>query len=295
LGKRHSRSHFKAHALAFMNLAVTHTTAYRYSTPVSLRPHVFRLRPRCDGAVRLLDYKLEIEPKPSALAECLDAETNSVTHAWFIATTERLTITSKFEVETLQTNPFDYLLASSAQTFPFPYPGDLPSGLACYCSRQERDDTILDFAGEIAEAADWRTLDFLTALNDTIYKTCTRIIREKGGPQPPVVTLHERRGSCRDLTVLFIEACRAFGIAARFVSGYQKYGTDPARRHMHAWPEVFLPGGGWRGYDPTHGLAVADLHVAVAACWQPLGAAPISGAFCSNGASSTMEVYVEIL
>ena len=83
-----------------MNLAVTHTTAYQYSTPVSLRPHVFRLRPRCDGAVRLLDYKLEIEPKPSALAECLDAETNSVTHAWFTGTIERLTITSKFEVET---------------------------------------------------------------------------------------------------------------------------------------------------------------------------------------------------
>jgi transglutaminase-like putative cysteine protease len=101
------------------------------------------------------------------------------------------------------------------------------------------------------------------------------------------------------LAVLFIEACRAFGIAARLVSGYQKYGTqkygtDPARRHMHAWPEVFLPGGGWLGYDPTHGLVVADLHVAVAACWQPVGAAPISGAFCSNGASSTMDVHVEI-
>ena len=135
-----------------MNLAVTHTTAYQYSTPVSLRPHVFRLRPRCDGAVRLLDYKLEVEPKPASLAECLDAEGNSVMHAWFVGTTERLTITSKFEVGTLRTNPFDYLLASSAQTFPFPYSGDLPGGLACYCSRLESDDTILNFAGEIAEA-----------------------------------------------------------------------------------------------------------------------------------------------
>jgi len=279
-----------------MNLAVTHSTTYGYSIPVSLRPHVFRLRPRCDGTVRLLDYKLEIDPKPAALAECLDAETNSVTHAWFIGTTERLTVTSKFEVETLRINPFDYLLASSAQMFPFSYSGDLPGGLACYCSRSglESDDTILNFAGEIAEAVDWRTLHFLTGLNDTIYRTCTRIIRESGGPQPPAVTLRERKGSCRDLAVLFIETCRAFGIAARFVSGYQKHGTDPAKRHMHAWPEVFLPGGGWRGYDPTHGLAVADLHVAVAACWQPVGAAPISGAFCSNGASSRMDVHVEI-
>jgi hypothetical protein len=81
-------------------------------------------------------------------------------HAWFIGTTDRLTITSKFEVQTLRTNPFDYLLASSAQTFPFPYPGDLPAGLASYCSRLESDDTILNFAGEIGEAVGWRTLHF---------------------------------------------------------------------------------------------------------------------------------------
>ncbi|MBV8276989.1 MAG: hypothetical protein JO170_17270, partial [Verrucomicrobia bacterium] len=82
LAFRHQQN--KCNALPIMNLAVTHSTTYGYSTPVSLRPHVFRLRPRCDGAVRLLDYKLEIDPKPAALAECLDAETNSVTHAWFI-------------------------------------------------------------------------------------------------------------------------------------------------------------------------------------------------------------------
>ena len=277
-----------------MNLAVTHTTAYRYSIPVSLRPHVLRLRPRCDGALRLLDCKLEIEPKPVALADCLDAAGNSVTHAWFTGTTERLAITSKFEVETLRTNPFDYLLDSSAQTFPFAYAEDLRGSLACYCSRVESDDTVLNFAGEIAEVAGWHTLDFLTALSATIHATCPRIIREKGGPQAPEVTLRERRGSCRDLAVLFIEACRAFGIAARFVSGYQKYGSDPARRYMHAWPEVFLPGGGWRGYDPTLGLAISDLHVAVASSWKAIGAAPISGAFCSNQASSTMNVHIEI-
>jgi transglutaminase-like putative cysteine protease len=277
-----------------MNLVVTHTTAYGYSTPVSLRPHIFRLRPRGDPALRLLDYHLEIEPKPVSLADCLDAEGNSVTHAWFAGATDHLTITSKFEAETLRENPFDYLLASSAQTFPFTYPGDLPGSLAGYRSRAEGAEALLNFAGEIAEKTGWRTLDFLSALNNTINTVCSAVIRERGGPQSPEVTLREKKGSCRDLAVLFIEACRTFGIAARFVSGYQKYGGDPARRHMHAWPEVFLPGGGWRGYDPTHGLAVADLHVAVASCWQPPGAAPISGAFCSSGASSTMDARVEI-
>ena len=247
-----------------------------------------------DPALRLLDYNLKIEPKPVSLADCLDAEGNSVTHTWFTGVTDRLTITSKFEVETLRTNPFDYLLVSSAQTFPFTYPRDLPGGLACYRSPLEGTETVLNFAGEIAEKVGWRTLDFLTALNNTINTVCSRVIREKGGPRAPEVTLRERKGSCRDLAVLFIEACRTFGIAARFVSGYQRHGSDPARRYMHAWPEVFLPGGGWRGYDPTHGLAVTDLHVAVASCWQPLGAPPISGAFCSSGASSTMDVHIEI-
>jgi transglutaminase-like putative cysteine protease len=277
-----------------LNLAVTHTTAYVYQTPVALRTHVFRLRPRCDGAVRLIEFDIAIDPKPAALSNCLDAEGNAVTHAWFEGSTERLTVTSRFEVETLRTNPFDYLLDHSAVTFPFAYAPDLQHNLAAYCSRRNGDGAVLKFAGELAEESKWCTLDFLTALNTRIHATCPRLLREKGGPQSPETTLQERRGSCRDLAVLFIAACRAFGLATRFVSGYQKFGADPWRRHMHAWPEVFLPGGGWRGYDPTHGLAVADLHVAVAACREPAGAAPISGAFCGNGAFSTMEARVEI-
>ena len=278
-----------------MNLAVTHKTTYQYQSLVSLRPHIFRLRPRCDGASRLVDFELLIEPKPVLLSHCLDAEGNSVAHAWFEGATTRLEITSKFEIETLRSNPFDYLLDRAAQTFPFAYPQDINQHLAGYCARNGSDGAVMEFAGEIADASGWRTLEFLTTLNARIHSTCATIIRAKGGPQSAEVTLQQRRGSCRDLAVLFIEACRVFGIAARFVSGYQKWGKDPASRCMHAWPEVFLPGGGWRGYDPTHALAVSDLHVAVAACREPYGAAPISGAFCGTGVSSTMEACVEIV
>jgi transglutaminase-like putative cysteine protease len=277
-----------------MKLAVTHTTAYAYGKAVSLRPHIFRLQPRCDGALRLLDFEIQIEPQPGVLSHCLDAEGNSVTHAWFEGTTARFTVKSRFEVETLRSNPFDYLLDDSALIFPFAYPSDVQARIAAYCLKRNGEGAVLNFAGELAEESKWCTLDFLTALNTRIHATCRLIIREKGGPQSPEMTLEQRRGSCRDLAVLFMEACRVFGLAARFVSGYQKYGADPARRHMHAWPEVFLPGGGWRGYDPTHGLAVADLHVAVAACRDPAGAAPISGGFDGNGVSSTMEARVEI-
>jgi transglutaminase-like putative cysteine protease len=278
-----------------MNLTVTHTTDYQYSTPASLGPHVFRLRPRCDGALRLLDFNLAIEPKPAMLADCLDAEGNTVTHACFTGLTERLTITSRFQVETLRTNPFDYLLDHRAETMPFAYPSELEPSLACYCSRGHNDDVVLKFACAIAKNAGWRTSDFLLALNASIHEICAKIIREKGAPQPAEETLRERRGSCRDFTVLFIEACRSVGIASRFVSGYQKWDSEPSGfRYMHAWPEVFLPGGGWRGYDPSQGLAVADSHVPVAACRESSGAAPISGAFGPPGVSSTMQAQLMI-
>jgi transglutaminase-like putative cysteine protease len=128
-----------------------------------------------------------------------------------------------------------------------------------------------------------------------VHKDCAKIVREEGPPQPAGVTLRQRRGSCRDLAVLFIDACRVFNIGARFVSGYQRYGQDPKRRYMHAWAEVYLPGAGWRGYDPTHAIVVADAHVAVAACRAPAGAAPLEGGFTgTQGVSSTMEVCLEI-
>ncbi|MBV9488781.1 MAG: transglutaminase family protein, partial [Verrucomicrobia bacterium] len=132
-------------------------------------------------------------------------------------------------------------------------------------------------------------------LNGRIHDEFPRIIREEGAPNSPEVTLKLRTGSCRDVAVLFVETCREAGIAARFVSGYQKGDPDrEARRYMHAWAEVFLPGGGWRGYDPTHGLATADHHVAVAATRRPRDATPIQGAFQGAGAESKMDAHVTI-
>jgi transglutaminase-like putative cysteine protease len=188
----------------------------------------------------------------------------------------------------------DYLLDLSAFRLPPSYTGGLERLLAPYSSRAKWDDQVAKFAQKIAYEARENTLDFLDGLNRRLHETCSHIIRETGGPQSPVFTLQQRQGSCRDLAVLFIDACRAVGIAARFLSGYRRYGRDPSKRYMHAWPEVFLPGGGWRGYDPTQGGLVSDLHVAVAASHEPAGAAPIQGAFYGESVPSTMEVRVQI-
>jgi len=277
-----------------MNFTVKHTSRYSYSKPVSLQPHIIRLRPRCDGTVRLVRFETEIQPNPITLSACLDIEGNSVLHAWFGDTTTRLAIQTSFEVETTRTNPFDYLLAAAAETLPIAYGAELSVSLTGYLLRVHDEDTVGNFGRSIAEAAGGRTLEFLDALNREIYRTCPISIREKGAPYPPAHTLEHRHGSCRDVAMLFIDACRAVGIAARFVSGYRHGSTGRQRRFMHAWAEVYLPGGGWRGYDPTHDMAVNDEYIAVAACRESLGATPIEGGFRGTGATSTLEAHIEI-
>ena len=97
-----------------------------------------------------------------------------------------------------------------------------------------------------------------------------------------------------DLAVLFVDCCRAEGLAARFVSGYQKGNLQSERRHLHAWPEIYLPGGGWRGFDPTHGMAIADTHITVAAAADSRDTMPVSGVFTGQGASSTLDYELRI-
>src|SRR5262249_17936328 len=104
----------------------------------------------------------------------------------------------------------------------------------------------------------------------------------------------QRQGACRDLAVLFIDACRCLGIAARFVSGYQEGYGSTAKQDLHAWAEVYLPGAGWRGYDPTHGLAVADRHGAVAAAPDPLNAAPVTATYRGDNVTSEMNTQVSV-
>jgi transglutaminase-like putative cysteine protease len=139
-----------------------------------------------------------------------------------------------------------------------------------------------EFVREIGEA---ETLPFLTALNRRLFEAFRHVIRDDGPANPPEVTLREREGTCRDLAVLFCSACRSVGIAARFVSGYESGAVFDTQAQMHAWAEVYLMGGGWRGYDPSQGLAVSTGHVAVAAAADPRLAAPISGSYRGAAAS----------
>jgi transglutaminase-like putative cysteine protease len=214
---------------------------------------------------------------------------------WFGGETETLSVRVAFSVETLRANPYDYIVTDPlALRLPMRLEGGLARALSHYRTRVRVNRDVDRFAQHIAAQASQETIPFLTTLNAAICERSRKVIREEGPPMPPEQTLAERTGSCRDLTVLFNDVCRAVGIPARFVSGYWHAETEREKRHMHAWAEVYLPGGGWRGFDPSYGLAVADEHLAVAASSEPSGAAPITGTFRGTGAEVTMDTHLKI-
>ena len=137
-------------------------------------------------------------------------------------------------------------------------------------------------------------MEYLIGLNRLIKDSFKVVFRELGDPLTPSETIKSGEGACRDLAVLFIEACRSVGVAARFASGYLAASDVPEDHSLHAWAEVYLPGAGWRGFDPTLGLLVADAHVSLAVSSLYVGAAPLTGSFRGTGADSRMETFIEV-
>lgn len=167
--------------------------------------------------------------------------------------------------------------------------------LAPYRSAGSVDWQVANFARELAGETGGQTQEFLTVLCRRIHERSEPIIRLQGDPLPAGETLRSRRGACRDLAALFMDACRSMGLAVRFVSGYQGEAVDDTgERFLHAWAEVYLPGAGWRGYDPAFGLTVADGHVALAAGPSHAEARPVHGNFWGAEVEARMQVEVRI-
>ena len=276
-----------------MKITVTHSTRYLYDSPVLLEPHIFRLRPRTNSAQRLLSFDLAITPLPAGTTECLDQDGTLALNAWFPVPTTEMSVMSQFTVEMLRQNPFDYILPDTLLKLALWYPDPLCAALAPYRQDAHVAESVKRFARVVAVGVQSNTLTFLTALNWQIFQTHRQIVRPGGPPWPSHETLQKQDGSCRDLAVLFCDACRVMGIAARFVSGYECASVGVPQGYMHAWAEVYLPGIGWRGYDPARGLAVSNAQVAVAAGFDHDLASPVAGWY-SGGASSRMEASLTL-
>ena len=279
-----------------MQLYVEHSTVYRYNGAVLLEPHTFRLRPRMSTTQRLLLFDLSIEPAPAGTSECLDQDGNLAMLAWFGAPANELNVRSRFRVELVRTNPFDYLPDDQASSLALWYPEPLAAALRPYRDASGTAETVRQYAQNAAGRWHWDLIPFLSGLNGQIFSTFRHVVRMEGAPWPSDLTLRMGEGSCRDLAELFCAACRVMGIAARFVSGYECASAGRSDATMHAWAEVYLPGAGWRGYDPSRGLAVTDGHVAVAAGLDAVLAAPITGLYsgwCGSRMDTELRMTVE--
>jgi len=279
-----------------MLIAIRHEIQYRYSKPVFVEPMTIRLRPRHDFAQRVEDYRLEITPEPDGQCDGIDIHNNVMTTAWFSGLKDSLTLTATSRVRTLLENPFAYLITDPmALSLPMQYPDDHSPALAAYLRRPAPSHAVDCLARELREKAGDRTQRFLDELTWYINEHCEHVLRPVGPAYPPGQTLREKQGACRDTAVLFMDVCRSVGIAARFVSGYKHF-KDGAidTGELHAWAEAYLPGAGWRGYDPSEGVVVADRHVVLATAAAPDHAAATNGSFRGTGATSHIDYAIHI-
>lgn len=286
-----------------MFLRLTHVTGYTYSQPVTFTPHALYLRPRESSRQRLHEFSLQVSPAARCVATN-DPLDNALDWAYFTSDvpSPQLQFRSELMVETLGSNPFDFFLKPSAITYPFSYDTAEAVALApCLATLHDPDATGLRrWLAESVASLPTETVPLLSALNQAVYQRLRYNRRDEPGIQPAAETIARGTGSCRDYAVLLIELCRLHGIAARFVSGYLYEPPAPGALHpvepaMHAWTEVYLPGGGWRGLDSTRGIFCDDAFVPVAHTAVAESVNPVQGKFFGPpGTTSTLTTHLTI-
>jgi transglutaminase-like putative cysteine protease len=280
-----------------MRFRIQHSLRYAYERPVFLEPHTLRLTPRQDPSQRLVHLQLAVEPAASGQSASLDADGNSSVVIWFDDLRRDLELSVAMEVETLRQNPFDWIITEPAvRHLPARYSPETAHSLEPFLrSTEPEDGPVAAWAAEQATAVQQDTAAFLMALADTIHHGFHHVGRPEGDPLEPEQTLAGRSGACRDTAMLYVTACRSLGLAARFVSGYSMHHPpEVSEQELHAWAEVYIPGGGWRAYDPSLGLAVADGHVVLATAPDHRLAAPVSGSYRGTGVASRLEYRVAL-
>ncbi|KEF41258.1 MAG: transglutaminase [Cyanobium sp. CACIAM 14] len=278
-----------------MYFRIRHQLTYAYERPVFLEPMTLRLMPRQDGSQRLLEHRLTLVEPATGLTRVLEPDGTDALVAWFQEKRDHLVIAVDMLVETLRSNPFDWIVTHpEAQHLPVTYPvAEARSLIGCHSERS--DPEVTEWARAIADRVDGSATAFLSVMADEIHHGFHHIGRLEGEPTPAAETLASRTGACRDTAMLFVAACRSQGLAARFVSGYSMHHPPEVSEHeLHAWAEAYLPGGGWRGFDPSLGLAVADGHVVLAAAPDHHLAAPVSGHYRGTGVGSSLSYRIRL-
>ncbi len=278
-------------------LRIEHSTEYRFGAPITLLPHRLLLRPRETHAIRVRSFDLEISPTPSVQWQ-RDALDNAVVLASFQGQAERLHIVSAVLIEHHDETPLNFMVEEYAVQHPFNYEASDRALLATFLAPC--------WPGEGAELDAWisehqlcagpmETFVLLDRLNRQIHDRFRYEVRLEPGVQSPAETIARGSGSCRDFASLLMEAGRRLGLACRFVSGYLYVpgGTPPGAGATHAWVEVYLPGPGWKGFDPTCGRITDVDHIPVAVGQHPEQVPPVAGSF-RGALASPPQLFVSV-
>ena len=271
-----------------MKIRIKHRTTYHYSEPVSFGQHKIMIRPREGHDLHIESSVLEIKPAHS-IHWMRDVNGNSIAKVDFTEPASQLMIYSELILQHYDSNPLDFILDKSAVNYPFVYEPDSQPELAAFMHIIYPKDTayLREWLTQFWKPGDQvETLALLQRINQHINHHFQYQRRDEPGVQTPVETLQKNSGSCRDFATLLLEACRSWGLAARFVSGYmQCEATEAGGASTHAWTEIYLPGAGWKGFDPTSGIMTGSQHVTVAVARDPENAAPIAGSFIGSSTS----------
>ena len=271
-----------------MFLQIDHTTHYRFAVPVGFTPHLLRFIPRTTPGLHLLKSALTISPQASVKWN-LDPTGNIVGKATFPSEADELLIESSILIEQQLTNPFDFLLEGQALHLPIIHTERELSLLAPYLQALDKGAApilsgwLTPFLGRnwdhLGRAS---TLGTVTAINAAIPTLFRYVPRHVHGVWSVAEIFERGEGTCRDFAHLMIEVARFLGIAARYVSGYLCSSPDgrAGESHTHGWCELYLPGAGWRGFDPTNGLLAGGHHIAVASSISAGEIPPVEGSYC---------------
>jgi uncharacterized protein (DUF2126 family)/transglutaminase-like putative cysteine protease len=271
-----------------IKVALNHQKIYQFDRPVTVGPHMVRLRPSPHCRTPVCSYSFKVIPEDYLLTWRQDPYGNYFAKLNFPNRTEKLKFEVDLIVELQPINPFDFLLEHYAVNYPFKYGDRLAKDLAPFLETSEASPLLDSYLKNLDYASNF-TINFLTALNSQLQQDIKYEIRLEEGIQTCEETLDRRIGSCRDTAWLFVQILRHLGLAARFVSGYLiqlaadeppldgPEGTAEDTADLHAWTEVYLPGAGWVGLDPTSGMLAAEGHIPLFCSAHPVSAAPIAG------------------
>jgi uncharacterized protein (DUF2126 family)/transglutaminase-like putative cysteine protease len=286
-----------------IRVALHHSTRYRYDRPISVGAQIVRLRPAPHCRTPILAYDLKVAPEEHFLNWQQDPQSNWLARIVVPEKTDHLSVTVDLVAELNIINPFDFFLEASAEKFTFAYDRELLTDLEPYLQKLPLGQAFEKYLASIPRA-EAPTVSFLFALNAKLQQDISYLIRMEPGIQTPDETLTRRAGSCRDSAWLLVQLLRHLGLAARFASGYLiqlkpdvksldgPSGTDHDFTDLHAWCEVYLPGAGWVGMDPTSGLFAGEGHIPLACAANPTQAAPITGEIEECEAEFEFEMHV---